>query len=69
MAREGPVSCPHCTRGLSVDLLQHTPVYGGKVHDEAHLELALTRGREEKAAKSTIVAQFTEKVSDDNGRR
>ena len=67
MAREYAVVCPHCARGPFVDLLQHAALYGGRVHDADHLELALRLAREEMAAKSAMMAQFSKEVSDDDG--
>ena len=58
--------CPRCNRGPFVDLLQHAALYGGRVHDEGHLELALRLVREERAAKSAMMAQFTKEVPDDS---
>ena len=67
MARENAVLCPHCNRGPFVDLLQHAAIYGGRVYDAYHLELALRLTREERAAKSAMMAQFGKEVSDDDG--
>ncbi len=67
MARENAVLCPHCNRGPFVDLVQHAAVYGGRAHDADHLELALRLAREEKAARSAMMAQFSKEVSDDDG--
>lgn len=43
------------------------PLHGRRAHDADHLELALRLAREEKAARSAMMAQFSKEVFDDDG--